>query len=133
MTHSDNKGWIAFNAPTSVVEKLLHAEYYEHHDLEGGGITPACDQYHVPKVVQEHIDYVTPGVKLLGRAGVQFSGTAPDLSRRANIRWPKPPLRHRPDKPASQLASLSSNLSTCDEEITPACVAALYKIPPGGY
>jgi tripeptidyl-peptidase I len=131
--HSDTKGWIAFNAPTSIVEKLFHTEYYEHHDLESGGIAPACDQYHVPKVIQEHIDYVTPGVKLLGKASVQFSGTTPDLSKRFKDRQPKPPLRYRPERPAQQFAPPASNLSTCDEEITPACVAALYQIPQSGY
>ncbi|KAF2171470.1 hypothetical protein M409DRAFT_63728 [Zasmidium cellare ATCC 36951] len=83
IVHSDNKQWLAFDASTKQMESLLHTEYHEYEDIKTGGVMPACDQYHVPKHIQQHIDYITP-----------------------------------------------ANLSICDKEITPACVAALYKIPP---
>jgi tripeptidyl-peptidase-1 len=65
VAHSDNKAWLAFDAPASKVEALLHTEYFEHEDQVTGGILPACDKYHVPKTIQEHIDYITPGTKLM--------------------------------------------------------------------
>ena len=45
ITHSDNRGWLAFDATTAEAEGLLHAEYhlYEHATL--GHVTPACDRY----------------------------------------------------------------------------------------
>lgn len=64
VTHSDNKGWLAFDAPTSLVEALLHTEYYEHESMSTGGVMPACDEYYVPLEIQEHIDYISPGIKL---------------------------------------------------------------------
>jgi tripeptidyl-peptidase I len=112
------------------VETLLHAEYYEHLDLESGGIVPACDQYHVPKEIQHHIDYITPGVKLMGKATAQFSGTDPALSKRMRQRLPRPPLRRHLHRSPHKWQP-TANLSICDEEITPACLAALYQYPQG--
>ena len=91
---------------------------------------PSCDQYHVPKHIAMHVDYITPGIKLL--ALEEKSG----LTRRED--WPRPPNgkpwygphpKQRPAPPAPPAENLTA-LSTCDIEITPACVAALYQIPP---
>lgn len=65
ITHSDNKAWLAFDASAKQMESLLHTEYHEYEDIRTGGVLPACDRYHVPKHVQEHIDYITPGIKLM--------------------------------------------------------------------
>lgn len=61
----NGNAWIAFDATVEEVERLLLAEYYELDD--GEKKTVSCDQYHLPSHLQEHVDYVTPGVK-----GVQF-------------------------------------------------------------
>lgn len=44
ITHSDNKGWLAFDATTEEAEALLLTEYhlYEHED---GHTAPACERY----------------------------------------------------------------------------------------
>jgi tripeptidyl-peptidase-1 len=44
ITHSDNKGWLAFDATTDEAERLLHTKYdlYEH--ASTGHVTPACDR-----------------------------------------------------------------------------------------
>lgn len=33
-----------------------------------GAVQPACDMYAVPKAIREHIDFITPGIKLLSPA-----------------------------------------------------------------
>jgi tripeptidyl-peptidase-1 len=85
VTHSDNKGWLAFDAPASDVEALLRTEYYEHEDMVTGGVLPACDKYHVPNIIQEHIDYITPGTKLMapvdGDADLSFKRQAKNMKR----------------------------------------------------
>ncbi|KAI1868901.1 hypothetical protein JX265_006880 [Neoarthrinium moseri] len=133
VTHSKNKGWLAFDAPSSVVESLLRTEYYEHEDKLTGGILPACDQYHVPMSIQDHIDYITPGIKLM--APVKDDA---DLKRKRAIEksttWGgvrRPARQQVSEKLVSLITSNSSDLSNCDIAITPACVAALYNIPPG--
>lgn len=135
ITHSDNKAWLAFDATVAEAEALLHTEYYHDGIEEDRASMVGCNQYHLPKHVQEHVDYVTPGLK----------GTVMDLRRRSdaagesagrkrglntNVRVgskmkPKDP---KPVKVSSALAaSNSSSLANCDEVITPACLRALYK------
>ncbi|KAI1327012.1 peptidase S8/S53 domain-containing protein [Xylariaceae sp. FL0255] len=125
VTHSDNKGWIAFDAPSAVVEKLLHTEYYEHEHLQSGARLPATDAYHVPKAIQKHIDFITPGVKLMNKANVQFHGPSLGGVTKRKMTTGGPTLKyfpkHRPHP--------SGNVSDCDQEITPACVRALYEFP----
>ena len=44
IVHSDNKGWLAFDAKMDEVERLLETEYYRYEHLISGGNTIACDQ-----------------------------------------------------------------------------------------
>lgn len=142
VTHSDNKAWLAFDAPASKVEALLHAEYYEHHDSLTGDVMPACDEYHVPKAIQHHIDYISPGIKLMAPMKAEAEGKMKrKLKRSAPKTHQSTPVQKAPRSPklagmfkeatASQAATTYQNLSSCDTLITPACIAALYNIPPG--
>ncbi|PQE05979.1 protease S8 tripeptidyl peptidase I protein [Rutstroemia sp. NJR-2017a BBW] len=129
ITHSDNKGWFAFYATAEEAERLLYTEYHEYEDSVTGGIIPGCDRYHVPKHVRKHIDYITPGIKLLAPVDHQKRRLKRDaeaiehqLSKRNT---------HSLHRTSSQPSyANASDLSTCDIAITPACVAALYQIPP---
>ncbi|KAI2616243.1 subtilisin-like protein [Hypoxylon sp. NC1633] len=71
ISQSSNKQWVQFDASVSQVEDILMAEYHvwEHEDT--GTKNVACDEYHVPKQVREHIDYITPGIKLMGYGNTQ--------------------------------------------------------------
>lgn len=123
---SDNKGWLAFHATAGQAESLLHTEYFEHEDMFTGGIMPACSQYHVPRDLREHIDYITPGVRLLAPLGEQGAGRNDNRERSVLLRGTRTKYRV-PPKPMPRNAS---DLTTCDVAITPACIAALYQIPP---
>lgn len=137
--------WLAFHASTSKVENLLHAEYHEYQDRRTGGVMPACSAYRVPKKVQPLIDYITPGIKLLaptdelteqGRQVLERRGSPapPGSGYFPSKPAPKPATKWRPSPPGYSLSTHGghnqSDLSTCDVAITPACVAALYHIPP---
>lgn len=127
ITVSDNKAWLAFDATASEAEGLLHTRYFEHEDAITGGVMPACESYHVPAHVQRHIDYVTPGIKLLAPPA-----SARIQSKRHNRRWgpPKKPTTFKHYIPNDWKPKYNdSDLATCDVAITPACVAALYNIP----
>lgn len=143
ITHSDNKGWFAFHATNAEMEALLHTQYYEFEDSVSGGVMPACDAYHVPAKIQEHIDYITPGIKLLAPSSKPNSSNPrkkrstswpghPQHGPRDGAGkpwpgWPGPPMKPPPF--GGQLPH-AGNLSMCDTIITPDCVAALYQIPP---
>ena len=144
ITHTGNKVWLAFHATTKQVESLLHTEYHEFEDMQTGGIMPACERYHVPEHIQQHIDYITPGIKLLAPAEQPREHQKRSLTKRqwphqGGPPWGKPwhhgpgpwPKHHQPPYPMPQ--NPKANLSTCDLAITPACIAALYNIPEPGY
>lgn len=127
VTHSDNKGWLAFDATTEEAESLLHTEYHAYEHTKQDASATACEKYHLPKHIQQHVDYVTPGVKLLApvkrgyeesrhrKRGMNVSGEGPNDPPK--IRYTK-----KPD---------NLTLANCDKAITPDCISALYKVPKG--
>ena len=44
ITHSDNKGWLAFDISAQQAESLLHTEYYVYEHTSYGHIETACEQ-----------------------------------------------------------------------------------------
>ncbi|KAJ4860049.1 pro-kumamolisin, activation domain-containing protein [Trichoderma breve] len=107
ITHSDNKVWLAFDATAAEVENLLNTKYF--HDDRDRALV-ATHEYHLPEHVSEHVDYITPGVKV----APQFKFNP--HRRQQQIRpFPKLPKKSTPD-----------DLSTCDQTITPKCLQALY-------
>jgi tripeptidyl-peptidase-1 len=45
VVHSDNKGWLAFDATAEEAEALLLAKYYEHAHVHSPNIRVGCDEY----------------------------------------------------------------------------------------
>ena len=45
ITHSDNKGWLAFDASTQESEDLFAAEFHEYEHERTGDVAAACDEY----------------------------------------------------------------------------------------
>ncbi|MCJ1395521.1 hypothetical protein MMC18_008407 [Xylographa bjoerkii] len=123
LTHTDNTAWFAFNATVHEAENLLKTEYFVYENSVLGHTTVACDEYHTPAHIQKHIDYITPGIRLvdsLERRRVKRNTPSQDFGRaKSNIH-----------EFVGQINELG-NLSTCDTVITPACIAALYQVPPG--
>ncbi|KIH89246.1 protease s8 tripeptidyl peptidase [Sporothrix brasiliensis 5110] len=66
---SRGRNWVQFNASVSQLESLLKTEYHVYQHANHGGHHVACDQYHVPEHLQEHIDIVMPTVHFDGRQG----------------------------------------------------------------
>ena len=44
ITHSDNKGWLAFDATAGEAEDLLHTEYHVYEHASYGATATACEQ-----------------------------------------------------------------------------------------
>ena len=142
ITHSDNKGWFAFDASNEEAERLLYTEFYEFEHGSTGKVQPACDQYHIPVELQVHIDYITPGVKLSApgslkdnlkkkRSAMKRSAIVPPKMR-GSSRLGSREIYHngpRPFIPGMPPVYNASSLATCDSAVTPACVAALYGVP----
>lgn len=114
------------------MEGLLRTEYHHFEHLPSGKTTIGTDEYHVPHHLSGHIDYVTPGLKLLTSGsrsrgderqiiekrtfGVTNKGKTPVL----------PPLKALPSSLNSILGLALSEL--CQVAIIPACISTLYNI-----
>ncbi|WQF82909.1 Putative peptidase S53, activation domain, Sedolisin domain, peptidase S8/S53 domain superfamily [Colletotrichum destructivum] len=156
---SKGRNWVQFNGTVGEVERLLKTEYhvYKH---EQGHMHIACDKYHVPEHLVEHIDMITPSVHFDQRIGAQRKNTHHDLEEHHVEELKKRQLKKRaflaeqgavavtatggksaaiqgsPDsgfgpKQGAVVMNALMNLEQCDAMITPDCLRALYATPPG--
>ncbi|CAI7645716.1 unnamed protein product [Penicillium manginii] len=129
VVHSDNKGWIAFDAYAHEAERLFVTEFYEHKHTASQSTKIGCDEYHVPGHIQGHIDYITPGVKL-----TPVLKKHKKVKRASHLAHSDPILEGvsfeeaKYSIPAKAL-SLSADLQGCGYNMTPTCIKALYGIP----
>ncbi|KAL9078122.1 MAG: hypothetical protein Q9157_002949 [Trypethelium eluteriae] len=122
---SGSKGWISMDITAGQAERLFHTNYHVYEHVATGQKTTACEQYHVPRSIQNHVDYVTPGVALASPARAQAKVAADTSSMSLADQFAFLGLGNR------TLASVVNDLSVCDRLTTPACVKALYQIPNG--
>ncbi|KAI9700937.1 MAG: hypothetical protein M1820_006582 [Bogoriella megaspora] len=119
---SANKGWISFEATVQEAESLFQTQYHQYEHVTSKHKTYACEEYHVPRSVQAHVDYVTPGTGLSSPMR-PLAKMAMPLANPLQAQLQFLGLGNR------SLASLSNDLTICDRLTTPACVKALYQIP----
>jgi tripeptidyl-peptidase I len=126
-----NNGWLAANMSVAAAEHAFSTSYYEHEDRQGY-LRIGCDEYYLPANIQQHVDYVVPGVK-----------SSPPLHKRAESRTRPPwgpgrpgkrpphwnPPGHSPWHPPPGAHNLPQDLQDCGRNITPTCIRALYDIP----
>ncbi|KAJ6086305.1 hypothetical protein N7486_010586 [Penicillium sp. IBT 16267x] len=124
ISQSVNKQWIQFDASTDELEKLLHTEYYIYSHADTGRSHVACREYSVPHSVQDHIDYITPGITL--REVTSVGITSNKIQKRSNGLLPilEPILI-----PIEEI--LNDVLQFCDLAITPQCIKEMYNITAG--
>lgn len=88
----------------------------------------ACDEYHVPAHVQEHIDYVTPGIRL--RHGSGNSKRNVEKRGKAGLKDGKPIHRTKPNYDIGP-SYPGTNSTSCSSFITADCIqGALPGRPP---
>ncbi|KAF6238225.1 hypothetical protein HO173_003505 [Letharia columbiana] len=135
---SRGRNWLNVNASITEVEALLKTEYkvYEH---STGQNHIACEEYSVPQDLSEHIDLIMPTVhfdtKIVGdpeqrkekRDGQSFQ---PGNSDNNGFLPKKGPTIIGPGADPD-VAPQPFALSTCDTQITPDCLRALYNFTNG--
>ncbi|KAI9838619.1 MAG: hypothetical protein M1819_004933 [Sarea resinae] len=142
---SQSLSWLNVNATVDEVERLLQTEYYlyQHHT---GHPHIACDSYSVPEHVREHVDFITPTVHFDAKVNIPKPGN--DLSKRqepidlaaigstvvpgtgSGISKPGSGSLPKPGRKIDMSAN-NTDLSTCDQYITPDCLRALYQFGKG--
>ncbi|KAI0112601.1 protease s8 tripeptidyl peptidase [Nemania sp. FL0031] len=137
ITHSDNKLWLAFDATVTEAEELLKTEYY--HDGQYGDdedndkVVIGSNAYYLPAHVQEHVDYVTPGVKsiTMDLKRLRRRRAAKRDTPRSTAHRRSKNTHLRPIKNAEEVLSRDPNdLANCDSLMTPACLQYLYDYSP---
>lgn len=143
IVHSDNKGWLAFDATAQEAENLLLAEYYEHEHVRSEGLRVGCDAYHLPEHLVSHIDYVLPGVKMspvVKRDIVVKRDKKPhDHDKKPHDHDKKPHDHEHPRRPEPPNGDwhhipghghhLPPDLQGCGTNMTVTCIRAMYGIP----
>lgn len=123
--HSPDKAWFTFHARVEEAEALLTTEFHEYEHLDAGSLVPSCEQYHLPKHISPHVDYITPGIHLPAPATLK-GGRNGKVKRQVAPRSASTISQ----RDQTEAGVYKSDLSICDREVTPACIAALYQIPP---
>ena len=145
VSRSQSLGWLNFDASVLEAESLLKTRYHRHRH-ETGKVHMACDSYHIPHNLKRHIDFITPTVHFdlkipQGVAKRQYEGTEGPSSTaavgvpvrtQAALQVGKPYDASLPKKgPAVDIEVLLDELRDCNTAITPNCLRALYRFPPG--
>lgn len=88
------------------------------------------NRYYIPSQLQEHVDYITPGIRLHGgRWGgrKELKKRAMNPSKTERIRPPHTTPRPLPISLESLTESIQADpLSKCDSVITPECIIGIF-------
>ncbi|KAL2070575.1 hypothetical protein VTL71DRAFT_13601 [Oculimacula yallundae] len=130
ISQSVNKQWMQVDASVLDLESLLDTEYHEYEHTDSGKTTLACDKYHVPSHIQEHVDYITPGTKLFSSHRRPNPNSEID-KRTFGVTSGKggylPPLLKELGMTIEALLAIPE-LLVCGTAITPACIQTLYNV-----
>lgn len=144
-----SKSWLTFDATVREVEQMLKTEYHVYkHTASSGARHVACEKYHVPEHLTEHIDIITPSVhfdQFLGQGRKNSHTEVPDKAmeelRKRSVDLAKrqsfpsgilgSPLDGSNPKQGQEVENAMMTLDQCDTMITPGCLRALYNIPQG--
>ncbi|KAH7923647.1 subtilisin-like protein [Leucogyrophana mollusca] len=115
---SPTKGWIEVTSTVEEAEDLLRTEYHVY-GHESGKEHVACDSYHLPAHVTPHVDFVTPTIHFDAKL------TKGSVTRPIPIGQPGEGISPKTSGEISSTLN-STELETCDKQITPSCLRALY-------
>jgi tripeptidyl-peptidase-1 len=138
---SQSLGWLEFSATVAEAESLLKTKYhaYEH---ASGKPHVACDEYHVPQNIQEHVDFITPTVHFDAKVNPspdepewglkKRTGPIHDVHQKEAAKVGLPSSGSLPKQGAEieGITDIFKELKNCDKSIVPDCLKALYNIPP---
>ncbi|KAL8744209.1 MAG: hypothetical protein Q9190_003516 [Brigantiaea leucoxantha] len=143
ISRSQSLGWLKFDATVEEAEKLLKAEYFVFKH-ETGKPHVSCSEYHIPEHVVPHVDFITPTVHfdtkipqarpkaVEKRAPTTTAAVGHPVKTHAALGIGAPGSGSLPKKGANiNIKSIIDELNNCNKFITPNCLRALYRFPPG--
>ncbi|KAF9222477.1 subtilisin-like protein [Gyrodon lividus] len=115
---SPSKGWLEVTVRVEEAEVLLKMEYHVY-DHESGTKMVGCEDYSLPVHITPHVDFVTPTI--------HFDAKVSKRSSTSPVRPVGAPGRGMPRTMENIPFVLDgTGLKNCDQQITPACLQALY-------
>ena len=140
ISRSQSLGWLQFDATVMEAERLLKTEYYIHHHATGKPHI-GCDSYHIPEGLKPHVDFITPTVHFDTKIPQSKEKRAPasmtaaagiPVQTKAALEITDPYNGFNPKKGIEiDIQALLDELQECNAHITPNCLRALYRFPPG--
>ncbi|KAH8883036.1 alkaline serine protease [Thozetella sp. PMI_491] len=135
ISHSANKQWVQFDAQASEVEGILYTDFYFYEHTQTGSKGLASEEYHLPAHIAEHVDYITPGIRLRRDptevAKLKRRGQESLVEKRAVV----PSNTGIMEIPEAMKQSASGespfNSSVCDVYVSQVCIRNQYRIPKG--
>lgn len=119
ITISASKGWINVRISVEEAERLMNTQYNVYKHVSGAEHI-ACEAYHLPEHVSNHVDFVLPSVHFDAKLGRRHANSGP----KTNIGTPGSGFNG--PKVAGDLDGFFTDLGHCDQVTTPACLRALY-------
>lgn len=114
ITLSQNKGYLDFETTVGNLESLLKTSYHIFEDQKTSSQHLGADSYSLPVNVAPHVDFVWPAV---ASSQVKAAIVAPKSSVRSLS--------------ASEIKKIEADpMTNCSNYVTPACITAMYNIPP---
>lgn len=129
---SQSLGWLSFDASVEEAESLLRTKYHVYEHQETGQPHIACEDYNIPATLQSKIDFITPTLHFDAKLQPRYAKS--EKEKRAvsqHINPGNPSGGNIPKYQPLAKSNLIKELSDCDKQITPNCLRALYKFPPG--
>lgn len=123
ISRSSDGGWYDFNATIQEAKELLKTNYYVYENTMTGDIKIACDRYHVPQLVHQHLDFISSTVELTEKNSGRSLAASKGSQRKGQHSYTRPHL--------AGTLTLPNHLSNCSQAITPNCLRALYGFPKG--
>jgi tripeptidyl-peptidase-1 len=124
---SPGRGWLKFDATIKELESLLSTEYHIYHHIGTKEDHIGCDDYHVPRVIHPHIDFISPTVST-----IQIKSQDTKHKRRSVTKSFSPAALPPYVKPADISMGPKADIEIpCYTAVTPDCIRQLYGIPMG--
>lgn len=134
INHSRSQGWLNFYLTVKEAERLMKTKYtlWEH---ETGKSSIACDHYHIPEHLKDHVGTLSDAVNLDSYADPSLDYITPTINFDINFGSPgrlhnkRSLIVYRWEDDQSCPAIKTNELGNCTDYITPDCLRLLYGIP----
>ncbi|KAK6088557.1 Pro-kumamolisin [Seiridium cupressi] len=129
---SANKQWVQFDAHAEEVEELLATDYFQYEHSASGSKMVGVEEYHVPLELRDHIDYITPGVKLRadpGKLRTMKRRQEREALKKREVRPMYTNLEFFTDEKGAATGLPPLNSTVCDMYVTADCIRTQYSIP----